>query len=626
MRFCFVSIRGQNHFMTELLSVIADAASSCGHDVQMAFDEFPTTPPDTVYVVIPHEFHGFARAEAFPSRAQCGRTIALCTENPGTSWFDATVHLAPHFGARIAINRSSAAELRQRGVSCEHFQLGYSPMWDVWRRDEAVARPTDILYLGARDARRDVLVAGYGRYLWDFRCEFLVPELDERGEPAADYLVGATKHRRLASSRLLINLHRGQSRAFEWLRYLEAACNGCVMLSERTLDHEPLQPGEHFVAADAGSIPLIARHMLDETERLQPISLASYDFVRENLSMAPGVERMAALGEDLLQQSRRRAAHIDDGLTSLPPQPTISRSPQAGPEDRKLETQNMVLRALQLEVRELRRGVAALTCAQAGTSSEIQETFCTDSRQAATPRVSVLITLHNYEREIQDALASVAASSWEDLELLVLDDASSDRSLDAALTFMSARPWLNASLLHSPVNRGLAHSRNELLRRSRGEYVFILDADNGVHPPALERLVAALDEDPQASFAYSMIAVYDAGKPYFLLSSSPWKPGRLRGGNFIDAMALLRRADLIELGGYVTDPRLTGWEDFYLWCKCAEQGRRGVLVPQVLAWYRRRRHSMLLSETESSTTVAWSIMRERFPRLLEKSPPERALA
>jgi len=54
-------------------------------------------------------------------------------------------------------------------------------------------------------------------------------------------------------------------------------------------------------------------------------------------------------------------------------------------------------------------------------------------------------------------------------------------------------------------------------------------------------------------------------------------------------MALIRREELLAVGGYTTDARLTGWEDFHLWCRCAE-GRYGVIVPQVLAWYRRQAH------------------------------------
>ncbi|HWE08216.1 MAG TPA: glycosyltransferase [Solirubrobacteraceae bacterium] len=627
MLFCFISIRGSNYFMTELLSVVAAAVSAAGHEVDFAFDEFPEISPDGVYVVIPHEFHGLAHPRSFPSRAQCRRTLALCTENPGTVWFEDTSRLVPHFGATLAINRSSANELRRRGIECEHFQLGYSRLWDSWHRDEAATRPIDVLYLGARDARRDALLAGYGRQLWERRCEFLVPALESRGIPSPEYLTGVEKHHRLRSSRLLINLHRSGSHSFEWVRFLEAACNGCVVLSERCTDHRPLVPGEHFIAAGAGSLPFLAGQLLDDPDRLRSVALAAYDYVCEELPMGPSVERVAALAADILVRDTEHHAVPEDGATPLPRPPSPSPGPPPSPEQQALERQGVAIRALSIETRELRRELGELTHrATTGRSTEARVVSRTPAYEEAAPRVSVAITLHNYEREILDALSSIAASSFVDFEALVINDASTDDSEAAAASFLEAHPWLPAMLLRQPVNRGLARSRNELVQHARGQYVFILDADNGVYPPALARLVAALDADADATFAYGMITMYEGGQPFSLLSGFPWDPARLRRGNFIDAMALIKREHLLRLGGYTTDPRLTGWEDFHLWCQCAEAGNHGVLVPQVLAWYRRRHHSMLLTETEISTTTAWSLMRERFPDLLADVPGAMARA
>ncbi len=61
-------------------------------------------------------------------------------------------------------------------------------------------------------------------------------------------------------------------------------------------------------------------------------------------------------------------------------------------------------------------------------------------------------------------------------------------------------------------------------------------------------------------------------------------------------MAMIRVAELRELGGYTTELTLYGWEDYDLWCRMAERGMRGVHVPEILAAYR-----------ESYTGMAWSI-------------------
>jgi len=618
VRICFVSVRGANHFMTELLSMLSAAVANAGHEVDFAFDEFPSYDGETVYVVIPHEFHGHLDASVFPDAVQCARTIALCTENPGTEWFEAACHLLQHFGAVAAINRGSVAELRRRGIPCEHLQLGYSRLWDRWRREADSERPIDVLYMGSTDARRNPLLAATGHHLWDRRCEYLVPALESRYGPRFDYLTGIEKYDRLRSAALILNFHRDRSSCFEWVRFLEAAVNGCVFVTEPSLDHGPLIPGEHLVVSDPDSIALVAARLLADPERLRRARLGAYDFVREQLPMGPSVERLVARADELHGRSSPRSSL---SATPLPPRPTAQAPGSADPDAQHAETQAAMLRSLSVETRELRRAINSLAHrARAGADPVGEVMASTPAYRDARPRVSVVVTVHDYEREVIDALASIADSRFGELEVLIVDDGSSDDSAQAVTDFLTTHPWLPGMLLHHPVNLGLAASRNAAVTRGRGEYVFVLDADNGVYPSALGRLVAALDEDPEATFAYPMIAVLQDGRPVSLRSSLPWEPARLRGGNYIDAMALIRREDLLELGGYTTEPRLTGWEDFHLWCRCAETGRYGVIVPQVLAWYRRHSHSMS-ADNESSTVAAWSIMRARFPELRAGSPP-----
>ena len=69
-----------------------------------------------VYVVVPHEFQAWGSPKGSPTRDQRARTIALCTENPGTEWFEQTYEIVAEFAAAVSINRSSAAELRRRGI------------------------------------------------------------------------------------------------------------------------------------------------------------------------------------------------------------------------------------------------------------------------------------------------------------------------------------------------------------------------------------------------------------------------------------------------------------------------------------------------------------------------------
>jgi glycosyltransferase involved in cell wall biosynthesis len=171
-------------------------------------------------------------------------------------------------------------------------------------------------------------------------------------------------------------------------------------------------------------------------------------------------------------------------------------------------------------------------------------------------------------------------------------------------------------LLRHPVNRGLAAARNAALSMARGEFCFVLDADNEVYPHCLSRLLEALDTAPLAAFAYGSLESFSGTETVGLMNTLPWEPRRLRVGNYIDAMAMMRTAVIRdELNGYPQDRRLHGWEDFALWCAVATAGHRAVRVPEILARYRIAKHSML-SLTNISATDAFSVIIEANPELM----------
>jgi hypothetical protein len=140
-----------------------------------------------------------------------------------------------------------------------------------------------------------------------------------------------------------------------------------------------------------------------------------------------------------------------------------------------------------------------------------------------------------------------------------------------------------------------------------------------IYPHALSRLVAALDDAPLASFAYGIIEQFGPEGPRDLISWQDWDPERLRYGNYIDAMAMIRRAAIIDVGGYTLDRRLQlGWEDFDLWCAFADRGWQGIRVPEILSRYRTGTYSMI-STTDVDSQAAWGALVERHTFLTANS-------
>jgi hypothetical protein len=602
--------------MTELLAALCRAASEAGHDADLEPSVFPPLVRDTAYVFIPHEHHGCEPSGAWPSYEQRMKTVALCVENPHTPWFESVCRLAPQFPLILAINRSSVEALRGRGVAAEHLQLGYSKHWDSWR-SEARPRPIDVAYLGTADVRRDRLIARYARWWWHRRTAILVPQPAPKPGPQPDYVVDDAKYELLRRAKLLVNLHREGTNSFEWPRVLQAIANGCVVVSEPSTDHAPLIPGEHLVVAEAASIPHIVESLLADPDRVEAIRTRAYEMIRAQMSMSAAADAIVQAAGMLVRNGNGHQ------LADAEPVGSVDMAPEERPESiHRGGSLPSAVHNVATETLEMRRLVEQLQERIEGRDPNGQPELVAETHafREAQPRVSVTITVRNYEREVRDALASVDRSEFQDYEVLVLDDASTDGSLAAVRDFLHERPWMPAALLRHRANRGLGASRNALARAARGELMFVLDADNAFYPTALGRLVEALDRDPGAAFAYPLIAVTRFGEPIDLLSRYAWRPDTFRAGNYIDAMAMIRLDDFIAIGGYTEDIRLTGWEDFHFWCACVESSRRGRLVPEVLAQYRHTDHSML-EWTDTDLTRAWSLMRARFPSIVGTTPP-----
>ena len=274
----------------------------------------------------------------------------------------------------------------------------------------------------------------------------------------------------------------------------------------------------------------------------------------------------------------------------------------------------MALKSVVQGQREILRRLARLEQGAEGGSERVA-TF--GPYEDAEPEVSVVLTVYNYAAVVGEAIASVARQTHPAVELVVIDDGSRDGSAEVVARELDERPWLPALLVERPLNAGLPTARNLGIERSRGRFVFILDADNVVYPRALEELAAALRADASLSFCYSLLERFDSTGPVGLVSWHGWDPRYLRFGNFVDAMAMFRRRDLQAVGGYTTDPRLFGWEDFDLWCRMVEEGFRGAQVPNILGRYRSGRLSMI-SLTDIDASEAWSLLIDRHPFLTQE--------
>lgn len=210
--------------------------------------------------------------------------------------------------------------------------------------------------------------------------------------------------------------------------------------------------------------------------------------------------------------------------------------------------------------------------------------------------VSVLVSLFNYRNHIIEALESVLRQTLVGIELVILDDCSTDggdRLVENWIKSHNQR-FTRTLLLRHKTNAGLAASRNTAILHSSSKYVFVMDADNIIFPRCVERHLRELELHEDLAFVYAIIAKF--GVSTGLIGTNKWSRERLARGNYIDAMSMIRKSVLVEAGGY-KKMCVPGWEDYELWCTFAERDLRGGQIPEILSHYRVHEDSMLQTQT-----------------------------
>ena len=206
-------------------------------------------------------------------------------------------------------------------------------------------------------------------------------------------------------------------------------------------------------------------------------------------------------------------------------------------------------------------------------------------------QVTIVIPLYNYAEHIEEALESVRVQTLAALDLVIVEDRSTDHSLAVALRWVEINEarFNRVLILRNQANSGLARTRNNGFDAAETPYILALDADNRLLPGcALACLLTA--ERTGAAMAYPVLRQFGASQ--HLMGAHPFDPQRLRLGNYIDAMALVSKAAWVAVGGY--DLGGGGWEDFGFLCRLIERGFWGEKVPgDPLAEYRVHPTSMI---------------------------------
>ncbi len=234
----------------------------------------------------------------------------------------------------------------------------------------------------------------------------------------------------------------------------------------------------------------------------------------------------------------------------------------------------------------------------------------------AAPLFSVIIPCHNQARFLPEAVASVAAQGFADLEVIIIDDGSPDDASEIARSLAQNNPKLNIRLIDQ-TNLGVAAARNAGIAVSRGRWIVALDSDDILAEGFFAAVVGAMEQDPQATAFTGAYKEFGARESEWRLTR--FDPERMKERGNILCCAPFRRTLWEAAGGYDSS-HPWGGEDWHFWLKSLSAGLRLVCLPVPMLHYRIHTSGGMLSGMEQHAKDTLAMLRCMIPNLY--SEPE----
>lgn len=226
------------------------------------------------------------------------------------------------------------------------------------------------------------------------------------------------------------------------------------------------------------------------------------------------------------------------------------------------------------------------------------------------PLISIIMPCYNAEAYIEQAVINVFEQTYGNVELIVVDDGSSDSS--PALLTKVANTYPELTLLHQP-NKGPYPARNLALQHAKGEFIVFLDADDYWSVDCLEKLYSAL-VNANADVSYcgwqNIVENGQDGPPYIppAYEKANIHEAFLNGCPWPIHSALTRKSIVDQVGGF-SERRFSAM-DYDFWIRISAVTQNIVLVPEVLAFYRWHQHGQISSVKWRQVLDAWQVRKD----------------
>ena len=230
-----------------------------------------------------------------------------------------------------------------------------------------------------------------------------------------------------------------------------------------------------------------------------------------------------------------------------------------------------------------------------------------------SPILSIIIPCYNSEATLESTLESVLHQDFQEWEAIIVNDGSIDLTEEIALKWVYRD---NRFKYFSKQNEGLGKTRNFGISRAKGKYVLPLDSDNLVAKDFANEAVSILENNIK-------IGVVHGDAEYFGEKSGLWKVNefdltKILIGNYIDACAIYRKKNWVEVGGYDENMPYQGHEDWGLWIAFGSIGVQFKYLDKITFKYRVTSNSMIHSFTANMIEANNEFVFKKYSRIYQE--------
>ncbi|GAA3367977.1 hypothetical protein GCM10020367_64400 [Streptomyces sannanensis] len=220
---------------------------------------------------------------------------------------------------------------------------------------------------------------------------------------------------------------------------------------------------------------------------------------------------------------------------------------------------------------------------------------------SSAPAVSVVIPCHGYARYLPEAVSSVIAQTFDDWELVIVDDGSTDNTVEVAEALIAGHPDRRIRLLQQ-ANAGVSAARNAGIEAGTGRYILPLDADDVIAATMLEKTVTVLDSNPGIAIASTDVFTFtDDDLPPQAMPLPAYSRELLLQRLIMFYCSLYRREAWQTVGGY--DESMRAGEDWDFWIGCAEHGFDAHHIHELLFGARNKDTGLHLEAAENDLAI-----------------------